>query len=109
MKEVIDTSPHLADAEFDSYTRQADVVTIRIRCWNNTLLTFRFHDAIGLVDRGIGDVTKLVRETDGSSLLDSSLAAMYVSAPSEHPYSLFQFLDIDDNASLEIVAQNVKL
>lgn len=42
-----------------------------------------------------------------STTLQSALAWLYVEVPAEHPYQLYQFLDLDGMPGLEVVASSV--
>lgn len=94
-----------ADSELAGYTRDGDTLTVRIKGWNEKLITAKFGGVIGLRDLGCGSFSALVQDTQPSmGFLREVLALHFTVVPEAHGYAVYSFLDHDDEPSLEVVA-----
>lgn len=109
MKKKIDTFKSIADSELISYSRQDNTFTVNIHAWNASLITATFIEFEGAADYGLGDISEFVEETDSTDFLGRVLVNVYEEAPETHPYHLYQFLNLDGEPALEVVATDVKL
>jgi hypothetical protein len=100
----IDYQIGFSDGEIISYFRDERSLTVKLKTWNDKYLSVLFSDVVGIVDYGIGDISNFIEEDEKSLFLKTILDKVYESIPNEQPYRLFQFLDLDDNPVLEIVA-----
>ena len=104
MKKEINYKIGFSDGEITSYSRDQNNLVVKVKTWNDTYLIITFLDVVGIIDYGIGDISNFVEETEETSFLKIILNRVYELIPEAPPYRLFQFLDLDDNPSLEIVA-----
>lgn len=109
MKKSIDTDIGVADAELVSYFRKQNSLIVKIKAWNEVVLTFTFGDFGGLSDYGLGDISQFVEEDEMTFLLERTLKNLYEKIPVESPYKIYQFLNLDDNVVLEIIATTVQV
>jgi hypothetical protein len=93
-----------ADGEVSSYERTEESFYVVVRKWDHTLLRITFEDTVAVLDHGVGDIMEFCQETSASAFLLEALARQYVEVPAEHPYVLYQFLDVDREPALEVVA-----
>jgi hypothetical protein len=104
MKNKINYQIGFSDAEIISYFREQNHLTVKVKTWNDKLLSVLFSDVVGVIDCGLGDISSFVKENGESLFLTTILNQVYESIPDDQPYHLFQFLNLDDNPCLEIVA-----
>jgi len=98
-----------ADSELQSYRRDGDTFVVSLVAWNKKTIRFCFADMIFVVDRGAGDISDVCEVKAASPFLDEALRIQYEDVPDDHPYRLFQFLNMDDEPSLEVVAASVEI
>jgi hypothetical protein len=108
MYKSIDLDIGLADSEFISSER-VEKFTVRIMAWNAKTLEFRFDDAIAIYDRNSGSFSDFVEVQGQSELLMDALGRAYVNMPASHPYKHFEFLDLDDEKSLGVIARGFQM
>jgi hypothetical protein len=103
MKQSITYELGFADAEVLGYQKKGNDAKVSILAWNEDILEITFLDCIGICDIDVGDISSFVEESS-SNLLSNVMAKMYEKPPTTHQYKPYQFLDQDDQVSLEIVA-----
>lgn len=109
MKNKITFEIGLSDGEIDRYQRESDLVTIVITAWNGRTITVIFSGVAGVLDYGIGDISDFIEETEETEFLTETLSRVYDKTPDYHPYRIYQFLNLDDAPSLEILAESMEI
>jgi len=107
MKLSVEYEIGFADAEILEYRKESNELTVFVQAWNETVLRVSFFDVVGLMDLGVGDIADLVIENSGSAFLNNVIQQVYENIPSVHPYTLYQFLNNDDNPAMEVVAAGI--
>lgn len=109
MNKEIKFGTGFADAEILEYHRNRDDCNVVVKTWNDRFVKIRFLDVVGVNDIGIGDIRGIF-EVDGSTtFLENVLAQVYTSIPATHPYRQFQFVNLDDEPYLQVVAAGIEL
>lgn len=98
-----------ADAELLSYERSVDDCTVNLTTWNNQNVEALFIDTVGVLDIGVGTISDIVEVFEVTPFFEKVLSQVYETPPSHHLYRLFQFLNVDGEASLEIIAAGINL
>ena len=98
-----------SDGEVRSYHREEDELTVILSTWNNVLLKIKFSDTIGVSDLGVGDVSGVYQESLASPFMEQVIRRLYDAPPPSPPYSLYQFLDLDEQPVLEVVAGSIDI
>ena len=96
-----------ADSELISYERGASGIRVIISAWNERVICLEFTDAITMVDYGAWSFSDICEFEGDSPTMNKALRMQYDPIPSEHPYRLFQFLNEDDEPSIEVVAEKL--
>jgi hypothetical protein len=97
-----------ADAELDSYTREADSLVVILVVWNAQRVRLKFDHVLMVVDRNLGEVSDFCQVVGESALLLESLGRYYEGAvPQGHPYRHYQLLNSDDYPALEVIAGSI--
>ena len=98
-----------ADGEVSSYQREEHTFTVVVKAWNGDHLRIDFSDPVGICDFGVGDISDFCMEDSGSEFMRQVLSSLYEVVPASHSYFLYQFLNLDDQPALEIVATGVQI
>src|ERR1700733_4101397 len=107
MKKILFENIDFADSEFHSIAIHENSLKLTLLSWNSKEIVILFSDAIQFIYK-LGDVTQQVVEVvNGSDFLNEALTRNYEIIPADHPYHLFQIIDINDYPYIEIVATNV--
>ena len=109
MRNKIKAEIGFSDGEFASYERKGDELTVLVDAWNGTRLALVFSQFEGALDLGLGDVSDFVEETEPDGFFDQVISRIYTEPPEKHPYHYYQFLDLDDQPVLVIVASDVRI
>jgi hypothetical protein len=109
MTKEIQSDIGFADGEIQNYLRDDSNVTVNVKAWNGETVQVICRDTIGIEDHGLGEISALTRDVGSTPLLDRVLAYFYEVTPQEHPYSSYQFQDLDGDPRLEIIAQSVEV
>jgi hypothetical protein len=96
-----------ADSEFISYKQSNLELSVEIKAWNGDCWVVAFKLFAGLLDCGAGDLSDLVEETRPNDFYGKVLSRVFEGVPAENPYRLFQFLDLDQQPVLEVIACDV--
>lgn len=96
----------LHDSELHSclYTQKEAKLRVKIQAYGGHVVKILFTDVIGFMDISSSEFTTFGCNNGNNSFLAEVLTLRYIEVPNDHPYKLFQFLDIDDQPSLSIVA-----
>jgi len=105
MREHVNTNIGVADSQLIAYQRDSRSLRVLLQTWNGSRMSLIFEEFIGCVDTGIGEVSELLLETVPTDFFNSMLQKTYVKVPMDHGYELYQFIDVDGDPSLEIVAR----
>ncbi|QPJ62213.1 MAG: hypothetical protein G3M70_10160 [Candidatus Nitronauta litoralis] len=98
------------DSEFVSYLKKHSLFVVKIRAWNESQVTINFNDVIRVVDNDVNGISGFFEIIGDSEVLQHALSRLYENViPSNHPYKCYQFIDIDDNAALEIVCSSIEI
>src|SRR5215207_4587775 len=109
MRVPVTSDVGFSDGEIHAYRMEGDVFTVDVNAWNGQLLRVRFTDAVGVSDLGAGDISALSEEDAGSPFMAAVLARLYEANPPTGAHRLYQFLDLDDQPALEVVAGGVSV
>lgn len=109
--EEISLGVGFADSELESYVylKDDDKVVVKIRAWDNSFLEIVFFDPILFIDRSCEAISQFGRKKAPNSTLIEALKKNYETIPANHPYLLFQFLDLDDEPCIEIVSTSYQI
>jgi hypothetical protein len=100
----------LADSKLATYTKLGSGLTVVVKAWNEREIKFAFQDVILVRDRCASEFADIKKgATPGDEALSMAIAIAYESAPSNHPYSVYAFLNADDVRTLEIVAAECRV
>lgn len=103
----IPTDVGLADAELTDYCRRDDELVVGIKAWNEERLLVRFREPVAMHDRGAWSVSDLCESGSQTALLQEALGYQYETIPSDHGLRVFEFLDVDGQSVLEVIAREV--
>ena len=109
MRVPVTSAVGMSDGEIHAYHMEADVFTVEVSAWNGQLLRVTFADAVVVSDLGVGDISALCEEDAGSPFMAAVLERLYEATPPPAAHRLYQFLDLDDQPALEIVAAGVSI
>ncbi len=100
----------LDDSEFISYayTLDSDNLLFTIEAWDARVLKISFKNVIYFVDKSHWTCT-LCELTSHSDLLQEALKSEYIEIPEDHPYKVYQFLDLYDEPSFEIICEKFEV
>ncbi len=101
----IDHDIGFADSHFLGYERSNNILTVRLQAWNEKNLQFIFNDTIRVVDNDANEVVDVVWNDANTELLKQALHRLYGQLPTKHPFKHFQFLDLDYQSCLDVVAR----
>ena len=105
MSEPIKSPVGFSDSELSGYTREGDTLVVRVKGWNEKLITLKFVEVIGQRDIGAGSFSAAVQGAEASAgFLREVLTQSFAIVPQAHGYRVYSFLDHDDQPTLEIVA-----
>lgn len=96
-----------ADGEVTGYATRDDRLSVAVRAWNGERLVVAFSEPLGVRDRGVASIQDVCEVAGETPLLAEVLAYHYESVPDDHGLRVFQFLDLDGEPSLEVVARDV--
>lgn len=109
MKQEINFDIGFSDGEILSYCREPEQLIVVVKMWNDKKIKIVFRGIVGCSDYGIGDISALVEEDRTTEFFKKILSEVYEKLPSQHPYHLYQFLNLDDSPCLEIVAETIEI
>jgi len=98
----------LDDADLISYFGDIEKISVlvKIRSGNGKIIEFTFFDVIYFGDKGGNFITAFGKAKEKEILKEVLIKTYGSKIPYDHPYKLFQFLDIDENPYLEIVCDS---
>lgn len=109
----VDVGVGLNDSELISYNyhKISDNIIIKLRAWDASVVQICCNNPILFVDRGCGEITLFCEKKSSTDLLEITLKKNYDDGkvPDNHPYKLYQLLDLDDNPSLEIICKSTEV
>ena len=109
MQKEVNFDIGFSDSEILSYCREQEKLIVVVKMWNDKRIEISFRGIVGCSDYGIGDISALVEEDRTTELFEKILSEVYEKLPSQHPYHLYQFLNLDDSPCLEVVAETIKI
>lgn len=109
MQKKINYKIGFEDGEIVGYSRSNSQFIANVKTWNDVELTVIFQDAIGVADYGALSISAFIEEDSSSAFIERVLFEAYDLLPSEHPYNLYQFLNLDGKPSIEVVAQSLNI
>lgn len=103
----IDTEEDLADSDLISYAYSAknENITLFIKTWNCKTLKISFSDQILFIYDGYDFVEIFCEQKNkNNELLVKSIEKIYFKQERDHPYRLFQLVDVNYNPSIQVIA-----
>ena len=99
----------LADSELESYfySSKENKLILEINLWNEQIAIFSFTHPILHIDHYCNVITNLCENSGKNQLIDDALKITYEIIPKDHPYKLYQFLDLDGSPCIEIIAKKL--
>jgi hypothetical protein len=95
------------DGEVVNYRVASERLEMTYEFWNEKRATITFERFVAVRDIGsIGVTVGRVLQLNSSKLLSELVARHYDAPPEEVPWTHFQFLDVQDEPMLEIVASD---
>lgn len=76
---------------------------------NGKILRLIFFNVIQFSYKLGSSVSHIYEITAKNPILDEALSFWYVKVPSDHPYKLFQIIDIEDFPFIEVVAERAEV
>lgn len=107
MEKSVPSEIGFADGEIESYQKVADVLTVRVKAWNERLLEVTFRDVLRLSDFDAGDIHDLRELSGESDFYKKALDHVYDSRPDVVPYRHYSFIGIEGDGVLDVVAETV--
>ncbi len=98
-----------SDGEVVSYNRKDDNLEISVKAWNEKTILIICKDLIGFFDKGAWDISDFCEVKSETNLLRDTLARQFEKIPEDHGYKVFQFLDTNDQAVMEIVCSEIEI
>lgn len=74
----------------------------------NSLNLF-FFEHLFLLDTGADLITALYQNKSQTNFFSQILKKTYEKVPEQHPYKLFQFMNLDDEPCLEIICEHLEI
>jgi hypothetical protein len=97
----------LEDGQIVSYRAAAGRLEVDFEFWNEQRGTLVFEGLVGIHDAGaIGVTVGSVREVESSELVASLVQRHFERPPESIDWKHFRFLDLDDGALFDVVAQS---
>jgi hypothetical protein len=109
MRKQINYDVGFADCEFVSHTRSGPEFTVLIDAWNGKRLEITFIEFEGVLDCGVGDISDFREETEKTAFFERVMSIVYDTMPDKSNYRLYQFLNLDGEVALEVVASGVEI
>ncbi|MBN1852515.1 MAG: hypothetical protein JW829_07310 [Pirellulales bacterium] len=107
MMSICESPYGFEDGQIVSYRVTAERLEVIFEFWNEQRGTVLFEGLIGIHDAGaIGVTVGSVCEMKSSDFLASLVARHYEKPPEAVTWKLFRFLDVDDGAMLDVVADS---
>ena len=107
-RKVIDYEIGFADSEILSYSHQNNNLVIYLKAWNEKILKFEFFDYLLFLILNSWNISDIC-ELDNSPLIERALRIEYDTIPQDHPYKLYQFINDDDEPTVEIVSKKLSI
>jgi len=109
----VDVGVGLSDSELVSYKylKHNDKLEIHLLAWNGKDVQINCINPIFFVDRGCEAITMFCEKLSELNLLREVLEKNYEDGriPENHPYKLYQLLDLDDNPCIEVICEGVEV
>ncbi|CCB91863.1 unknown protein [Waddlia chondrophila 2032/99] len=109
----IDVGVGLSDSELISYFyhKTENKLVIKLQIWDASVVEICCDSPILFVDRGCGETSLFCQKTSDSDMLKRALETNYDKGiiPNNHPYKVYQILDLDDNPSIEIICKGIEI
>jgi hypothetical protein len=101
----------LEDSEFESYSYdiKSDRLVIQIRLWNANLVKFSFYEVIHFVDKANYGTDSFCEVISEVPLLQEAIKNYYEKVPEKHHFKVYEFLNLDDEPSFEIISSRYEL
>lgn len=109
MRKSVPTPVGLSDGTIVAMQRMDEQLVVHITAWNNTELEVRFCGVIGMRETLAGDISDLVVQEGSGDFWNWCIEHAYERVPARCREKLYQFLDHDDKASLEVVGIGVEV
>lgn len=104
----IDLKGSFNDCDFVSYHfSRENNLTFEIQTFYYTKLLFTFYSPILFIDHNRSRIKNFIQTPNDHPILLQCVERYYGEHVKEHPYKLFQFLDLDDEPCHEIICTNV--
>ena len=97
-----------ADSEIVSYRSENDNLVIEVKSWNDKTVNLEFEDCIFFLISNSWYISEICEAND-SIYKEMALNKVYEKIPAKIPYRFFQFLDLDDDPSVEIIARDFQI
>ncbi|MDB6081212.1 MAG: hypothetical protein JWO53_484 [Chlamydiia bacterium] len=94
-----------ADSEFRSCEMNYDNLIVYLTSWDAQTIRINFLKPIQFSCKLNDGIIGVYEIPKGSAFLQEALALNYMKVPSEHPYKLYQILDFNELAFVEVVAE----
>ena len=94
-----------ADGMIQSYRKIGDVLDVHVKAWNDRQIDIRFVEVVRLLDNDAGEVCDFCEVMEKSTLFQAAIDHVYEMIPENIPYRHFQFIGIDGDSVLDVVAE----
>jgi hypothetical protein len=109
--EIIDIKIDLADSEIPNYLclRQENKLIITIESWDARIIKFVFYNFLAFKYRG-GNLNKDFCVNKSQTIFFKEvLEKKYGKIPNNHPYNLYQLLDLYDKPCFEVISPSYEV
>jgi len=98
-----------SDSELISYEKNENRIKVLLSAWNQKHVCIEFIDVIFFVDYGAWSFSDFCEFIGESSTMLKAIQTQYEEVTSEHSYHLYQFLDNENEPSIEVVAEQISI
>lgn len=98
-----------SDAEFKSFQLNGDFLIIFLNSWDEKEIKMTFFNPIHFTYKSGDIIADFFEIQENTNLLKEVLSREYQKVPLEHPFKLFQIVDVGGFPFIEIVAESVNV
>jgi hypothetical protein len=97
-----------ADSELLQYSSSGDELVILLKLWDERRVVVTFRGVSRVLCHASSWVAEFSEPASESSFLDAALSEVYETVPDSHPYRHYQFLGVEGESVIEVVAESVE-
>ena len=109
MRKPVEAQFGFSDSELVRYAREKNKVKVVLKLWDERIIEISFNEVIGTKDMNCGNISEFCQETKQSRFFENALANEFVIIPESHDLLSFQFLNLDEEVSFEVIAKSYSI